>query len=177
LPPSPCSSSCCRKTVEKSIDASFERKKKETELLLGRQSTFHDGVLSDRYTLIGGLLARLERVSTNLNRLRSEAPVVDGFKRGNEIVPLTEVYEDLEIHWLVLGDRYHELFHRLADTTLALANTTSETEWSRLVQERSGLRKQLRELADADFRVSATSLHVSETAQQPVDADGASRRR
>lgn len=150
-----------QKTVERAIEASFDAKKKEIELLLGRQSAFKDKVLMERFTLIGGMLARLERVTTNLNRLRTNTPVVDGFQRGNEIVPLTEVYEDLEIHRLLLGDRYHTLFHHLAEITLELANATSEDEWSRLGKKRSALQEELRELADSDFRVSTTSLHES----------------
>jgi hypothetical protein len=148
-----------RKTVEKAIDASFERKTKQAELLLGRQSAFKEKVLTERYLLIGGLLARLERIATNLNRQRSNRPVPESFQRGNEIVPLTEVFEDLEIHRLILGDQYYALFLDLARSTLALANVRADDEWSRVGQRRAEVQKQVRQLADTDFQISTISLH------------------
>ena|SRR5687768_2767358 len=147
-----------RKTVEKAIEARFDARKKEIELLLGRQSSFKDKVLSERYALIVGLFARIERIVTNLNRLRSGNPVPDGFQRGNEIVALTEVYEDLQIHRLVIGDRYHDLFLQLAHIALKLANTKDDVGWQKLGIERDSLQKQVRELADADSGISGTSL-------------------
>jgi hypothetical protein len=133
-----------------------ERKRPSSSLVDSQHS--RNKALTERYTVIGGLLARLERIVTDLNRLRHGGEVADGFKRGSEIIPLTTVYEDLEIHRLVLGDRYHDLFRASADIALQLANTADESAWQRLGQRRAELQKQLRGLADNDFGISSTSL-------------------
>src|SRR5688572_27653505 len=72
--------------VEKSIASEFDAKSKIFETLLERRSAFEEKVLSDRFALIAGLSASLERVMTNGNRLRSGRAVSDGFMKQNEIV-------------------------------------------------------------------------------------------
>jgi hypothetical protein len=87
-------------TVDKSIAASFDTHVQELELGLERRSAFRDKVLTERFPRITEQSSRLEKVMTNLNRLRHNNPVPEGFQKGNEIVPLTEIYEDLSIHCL-----------------------------------------------------------------------------
>jgi hypothetical protein len=87
--------------VEKSVAYEFDSKSKVFEKLLERRSAFEDKVLSDRFALVTGLSARLERVMTNLNRLRSGQHPPDGLLRHRDIVPLTEIFEDLTVHRLV----------------------------------------------------------------------------
>src|SRR5438034_9045146 len=74
--------------VEKSIASEFDAKSKMFEAVLKRRSAFEEKVLSDRFALITGLAARLERVMTNLNRLKSGYPTPDGFVKQNEIILL-----------------------------------------------------------------------------------------
>ena len=57
--------------VEKSIASEFDAKSKVFETLFKRRSAFEEKVLSDRFALITGLSACLERVMTNLTRVRS----------------------------------------------------------------------------------------------------------
>jgi hypothetical protein len=144
--------------VEKSIETSFERRKKEFELFLQRRSGFWDKVLSERYLLITSLNSRLQKVRTNLNRSRTNHPIPDGFMRGSEIVPLTEIFEDIEIHRLILGERYYELFAALARHTLELANVPDETAWDEVGASVHELETKLRDAADKDFHISQISL-------------------
>jgi hypothetical protein len=95
--------------VEKSIASEFDAKSKVFETLLKRRSAFEEKVLSDRFALITGISTRLERVMTNLNRLRSGQPAPDGFMKQNEIVPLTEIFEDVSVNRLDLGEDFHGL--------------------------------------------------------------------
>jgi hypothetical protein len=117
--------------VEKSIVSEFD----VFETLLKRRSTFEEKVLSDRFALITGLSARLQRIMTNLNRLRSGQPAPDGFMKQNEIVPLTEVFEDLSVHRLVLGEDFHELFLRQAKFALKATNVQNPEDWAESGEE------------------------------------------
>ena len=147
-----------RKLVGGVIDEAFEARKKETEFMLGRQSALKDKILTDRYLAITGTMASLEHIATNLNRRRKGAPVPDGFLRGEEVVPLTTVFENLEIHRVVLGDRYYQSFQQLAKITLRLADAKELSEWNELITERDDVRATLRGMADEDFAISATTL-------------------
>jgi hypothetical protein len=138
----------------KSIAYEFDTKSKIFEKLLERRSAFEDKVLSDRFALITGLSARLERVMTNLNRLRSGQQPPDGFMRQNEIVPLTEIFEDVTVHRLVLGEDFYGLFSRQAQLALKAANVASSEEWRSSGEEWARLREELRLAAEAAFGIS-----------------------
>lgn len=140
--------------VEKSIASEFDAKSKVFETLLKRRSAFEDKVLSDRFALITGLSARLERVMTNLNRLRSGQPAPDGFMKQNEIVPLTEIFEDLVVHRLVLGDDFYGLFLNQAELALKVANVRSPEDWAKSGDEWTRLREEIRLAAEAAFGIS-----------------------
>lgn len=160
-----------QKVVEKAIETSFEQKKKDFELFLERRSTFWEKVLAERYTLVTGLLTRLEKIATNLNRIRTNHPVPSGFKQGNEIVPLTEVFEDIEIHRLLLSDHYHDLFYSLARLTLDIANATDNAAWAELGAKRSELHKRVRHAADQDFHISQISFESPISVRHSLLAD------
>ena len=140
--------------VEKSIASVFNAKSKVFETMLERRSAFEEKVLSDRFALITGLSARLERVITNLNRLRSGQPAPDGFMKQNEIVPLTEIFEDLEIHRLVLGEDFHRLFLKQAQVALKVANMRSPDHWTKGADEWTRLREEIRLAAESAFGIS-----------------------
>ena len=141
--------------VEKSIASEFDAKSKAVfETLLKRRSAFEEKVLSDRFALITGLSARLERVMTNLNRLRSGQPAPDGFMKQNEIVPLTEIFEDLEIHRLVLGEDFYRLFGEQAQLALQVANLRSSEDLAKSGEEWTRLREEIRLAAEAAFGIS-----------------------
>ena len=143
-----------RLIVEKSIASQFDAKSRVFEALLKRRSAFEEKVLSDRFALITGLSARLERVMTNLNRLRSGRPAPDGFMKRNEIVPLTEIFEDVSIHRLVLGEDFYTLFSKQAEFALKAANLSSSEDWRETGEEWAALREEIRLAAEAAFGIS-----------------------
>lgn len=142
--------------VENSIASEFDAKSKVFEALLKRRSAFEEKVLSDRFVLITGLSTRLEHVMTNLNRLHSGLPAPDGFMKQNEIVPLTEIFEDIEIHRLVLGEDFHRLFSKQAQFALKVANVSrsSPEDWRKGVEEWARLRQEVGLAAEAAFGIS-----------------------
>ena len=140
--------------VEKSIESTFDARTKQLEKALERRSTFEEKVLSDRFSLIVAFSSRLERVLTNLNRLRSGQAAPEGLMRQNEIVPLTEIFEDLSVHRLVLGEVFHGLFLKQAQLALNVANTSSGEEWKALADEWTGTQQAIRREVEAAFGIS-----------------------
>ncbi|MFL6260290.1 MAG: hypothetical protein ACJ76Y_11310 [Thermoanaerobaculia bacterium] len=126
------------------------------ELRLKRRSAFEDKVLSDRFSLIIGLSTRLERIMTTLNRRRAGQTIPDGFMNLNEIVPLTEIFEDLIVHRLVLAEQFYDLFRRKAELASRAANISAqnEQEWSSIAKEWEGLRSEARAATEEAFGIS-----------------------
>lgn len=109
--------------VEKAVAAQA----KDLEMRFERRSTFEEKVLNQRFDRIVEMTERLQRITTVLNRMRSGQEAPTDFMRGNELVSLTEVYEDLNIHRLILGETFHGRLEEMAGIVYAWANTqTSE---------------------------------------------------
>ncbi len=143
-----------RLIVEKSVASVFDTKAMQFETLFRRRSEFEEKVLSDRFALITGLSSRMERVMTNLNRMRSGQPAPNGFMRQGEIVPLTEIFEDVTIHRLVLGEDFYQLLSKQAEAILRTAQISTTQEWGQRTKEWDRLREELRLAAEAAFGIS-----------------------
>ena len=141
-------------TVDRSIAAGFDTHVKELELNLQRRSAFKERILTERFTRIAELSARLEKVMTNLNRQRQNFPVPQGFKNGNEIVPLTEIYEDLTIHRLALTEGFFQLFREKANLALKAANAKNQDEWSVISSAWLSVDEKIRAAVEETFSLS-----------------------
>ena len=145
-----------RSIVDKSIDAKFEAYSKRFETRLD----FEQKILSERYTLIMELSRRLEKVMTNLNRKRTNMPIPDGFITAtNEIVPLTEIFEDLEINRLALTERFYLLFTEQAKLALRAANAV-DSEWQEIFEDWANLRAEIRAATDEVFALSKIKMQL-----------------
>ena len=147
-----------RTTVEKTIERKLDSQAKAIELRITRRSAFEDKVLADRYAMVMNLAARLELVVTNtLNRRRSQQAVPDGFQVGNEIVPLTEIFEELLIQRLTLGEEFHRVLVWKANLALAMANA-SDPELQALQKKWAACHDDLRRVTDQAFAISQIGL-------------------
>ena len=146
-----------RIVVEKAVNARFDKYSTELALSLGRRSNFEERVLVDRYSAFTDLTTRLETIATEINRLRHGGTAEQGFLVGNEIVPLTRVYEDLESKRLLLGERLYGEVREAARITLHLANFQHLSPDELVAWEASFIeqRTKLREAADNEFRLSS----------------------
>ena len=121
--------------VERAVASGFDARAKMLELGLQRRSAFEEKVLTERFALVTDLSARLQRLMTDHNRIRSGQPVPEGFYSGGEVVPLTRIYEDLEIHRLVLTEEFHGLFLEKANLARRTIDTDDPQEYERLKQQ------------------------------------------
>lgn len=138
-----------RNAVEKSISAGFESYSRR----ITRRSNFAEKVLLDRFALITSFASRLEKIMTNLNRLRSGKPV-EGFMGQGEIIPLTEVYEDLRQNRIVLTEDFYEIFLNKVKLALRAANATDDIEWKNCSEEWIKLQEDLRLNVERVFKIS-----------------------
>lgn len=133
-----------RETTARAIGAEFDRRARAFELSLERRSRFEETILIERYETISDILARLTRIASDLNR-RRHGTEVDGLMRGNDIVPLTEVFELLASKRHVVTERFHPLLGRLAGLLIQLANMRTEADAQRVLD---AYQAQLVELQD-----------------------------
>ncbi len=162
-----------KQIIERSIAAEFSAHSKELELVLERRSAFKDKVLTSRYALVTDLSSRLERLMTNLNRIRHGQEIPDGFQVKNEIVPLTEIYEDLNINRLQLTEDFHALFLDKANLALRTSQMAflersaaakkepggaDGARWSQIAAEWQRLSDQIRQAVDRHFKLSEITM-------------------
>jgi len=113
--------------TENAISAQFDQYKKEVELRLQRRSNFEERILLDRYTILRDIQSRIQRVMTDLNRRRSGTEV-EGLMRGNDIVPLTEIFELLANNRYLITDRFHKILWRQAQLAIEYARAQEGTD-------------------------------------------------
>lgn len=141
--------------VEKAVAREFDQKTKRFETLFQRRSAFEEKILIERFELVSSLYARLQRIMTITNRIRSGQPVPEGFLSHGELVPLTEVFEDIEIGRLRLGEDLRNRMESLAQAALTASSASDEDQWSRATKEWLRLTEQLRGRVEADFGLAS----------------------
>jgi hypothetical protein len=113
------------KAAEKAVEHTFAKAQKDYELSAGRRSAFVQRVLTDRWEAVDDLFERLQRIATNLNRARTghavPADFFDAGAKGQDVVPLTAVFDDLQIKRLLLGEKFYEFLVKRAELVLAVA--------------------------------------------------------
>jgi hypothetical protein len=137
--------------VEKAVTARLDAYAEDLRLRLGRRSGFEEKILTDRYVAFSDLFMRLQRITTTLNRTRSGQAPPDGFFVGNDIVPLTEVYEELNVREMLLGPRLHAPLTEAARVALDLANARSSDDWPALEPVWLRAVARLKAAADEEF--------------------------
>lgn len=141
--------------VERGIQAGFEAQAKAAELSLTRRSAFEERILTERYSLVTGFAARLERLATQLNRIRDGQPAPEGFYRGNELVPLTDLLAELSIHRLVLGEAFFDALNRQALLVPEMVSAAPGSQLDRVGASWLAARDQVRALAEEQFRIGS----------------------
>jgi len=145
-----------QRIVERVIEGKFAEHDKRMELLLVRRSNFEEKVLLDQYEMVTALQLRLAGIGADINRVRSGTDV-EGFMQGREIVPLTQVYVDLQARRFLLKEPFYRLLNAQADVLLASANADSADEWERLGRRYLALIDEIRAEMNRTFGIDAIS--------------------
>jgi hypothetical protein len=85
------------------------RATEEIKTAIARRSDFKLQVISDRYKMIVDCEKKIRAIATYVNRLLKGAQVPSDFIQGEEIVPLTQVQEQISINKFLLGERFYDL--------------------------------------------------------------------
>lgn len=145
-----------RYVVEKAVESEFDKRNKRLELLLERRSNFEEKVLLDQYEVVTQLQLKLGNIGADLNRMRSGIEV-EGLMKGKDIVPLSEVYIELQAKRFLLKEEFYNLLKKQADSLLALANAKEPDEVSRLGREFLKLNEMFREEMNRAFGIEQIS--------------------
>jgi hypothetical protein len=150
--------SAVQKATEKAVESVFAREGKLFELVAGRRSSFVQKVQTDRWEAVNDFLIRIERITTNLNRVRygHEVPglfntAADGSK---DIVPLTAVIEDLHGKQFLLGNDFYQLLWKRTTIALRFANAKSEEDVGRFARDKEANMRELERALDKVFRLA-----------------------
>lgn len=138
--------------TERALDNRFKQYETEITLRLERRSRFEEKLLLDQYLLVTELFHKIKRVATDLNRHR-QGVTVDGLFLGIDIVPLTQVYEELSSKRYLLGSRFHDVLRRHCDLVLRIANTKEQEEYRQVETEYLQLIDEFNRIATEEFGI------------------------
>jgi len=116
-----------RQVIETAIKAQFDRYGKELSLRLERRSRFEEKIALDQYLAATKLFAEMHNISTELNRVRKGQKVANLYS-GNELVPLTKVFVEMEAQRFLLGPTLFPILQSFALALLAWANALNDPE-------------------------------------------------
>lgn len=102
------------------------RATEEIKTAIARRSDFELQVLSDRYKMIVDCETKIQTIATNVNRLLNGAQVPSDFIQGEEIVPLSQVQEQISINKFLLGERFYNLL--ISQSKLLLDMATKQKD-------------------------------------------------
>lgn len=113
----------------------------------GASPTLEPARNTERQALLTSLNGRLETLATTLNRIRTGSPPPEGFYNGNDLVPLTAIFEDIAIARPKLEETDYELLIKKARLALDLANAQSDEEFRRIEVDWLQVSKQIAKAA------------------------------
>ncbi len=142
--------------IDKTVSTHFDRYTKEIELRMNRRSEFEQKVLLDRYELVSEIANRIERVTTDLNRARHGAEVKGLFDKG-DIVPLTEIFEDIASKRYLLTEQFYQLFLNQCQVVLKIANAKDKSCLEQLTRKYLSNREEFTKLVNEVFGIDKIS--------------------
>lgn len=146
--------------TEKAVASEFDRRMKVLTLAIERRSRFEEKILLDRYELVRNLETRVESVATNLNRVRHGISVPNLIVKG-DVVPLTEVFEQLSLNKYLLADPFYGILDQQASILLKMANESDPVRLQELQNEYKRLRGEFERAMDHVFRISSITVGSS----------------
>lgn len=107
-----------RLIVERAVSTEFDKKLKRIELRLERRSHFEEMVLLEQYKTVAGLHMKIMRTLTYLYRNQKGLEVEGLFLKTDErseIIPVTEVLQELAAKRYLLPAGFHDLLLQYTD--------------------------------------------------------------
>ncbi len=118
------------------------------------QRALDNEIRMGQYKTATALYGKLVEITTNINRMK-HGTEVPGFMNKNDIVPLTEVYEELTAKHFLLGDTFYQNLNAQANLALQLANvpaTNKEASQAKAIEFRE-LQQEFGKLMIATFGI------------------------
>ena len=110
----------------------------------------------ERYKLVCEFAQRLSQITTDLNRAY-HGRQIEGLFDGNEVVPLTAVFEDLAAKKFQLSEQFHRYIYRQAQVVLSLANLEDKENRRDIESKYLHNLARLTEMANAEFGTDKVS--------------------
>lgn len=151
--------------TEKALDNKFKQYETELTLRLERRSRFEEKLLLDQYLLVTELFHKINRVATDLNRHR-RGITVEGLLNKGDIVPLTQVYEELSSKRYLLGHRFHDVLSRLSAVVLKIAQDSGAAS-KQLEAEYLSLIDEFNRIATQEFGIESIQRGFGNTGTAP----------
>ena len=142
--------------IKKTVESEFEKRNSRIELMLKRRSSFEEKILLDQYSTIRKFNHNLASISANVNRAKTGADI-EGLYNGEELVPLTDLFVELQANKYLLRESTHTLLTSQAYAVLKLSNSKNEEEYQNAVKVIIGNDEKMHEEMNSIFGIEKIS--------------------
>lgn len=107
--------------IEKTLEAEFQKRDRQLELAMKRQSNFQEKILWEKYIVLTSQNEELHKLRAEINKVIITKPEKILFKEGVDIPRLTAVYEQLNINRFLIGEEIYRLMRKQGRLLMAFS--------------------------------------------------------
>ena len=108
--------------IERTLEAEFQKRDRQLELAMKRQSNFQEKVMWEKYLVLTSQNREMHELRAEINGSFITNADSKSFKNGQDVPRLTAVYEQLNINRFLIGEEMYQLMRKQARILLRFSN-------------------------------------------------------
>lgn len=142
--------------IEKTLEVEFQKRDRQLELAMKRQSNFQEKVMWEKYLVLTSQFEVMHQLRAEINGFLIRNDVEPTFMKNGDMYRLTEVYEQLNINRFLIGEDMYKLMRQHGHLLIKLSQLKQEEleKYKTILNEFSRLDKVYRESMQQIFNIS-----------------------
>lgn len=159
--------------IERTLEAEFQKRDRQLELAMKRQSNFQEKVMWEKYLVLTSQNREMHELRAEINGSYITNSDSKTFKNGPDVPRLTAVYEQLNINRFLIGEEMYQLMRKQARILLQFANLDIKNKndmekYRNILKQFEALDKMYRVSMQRMFNInsSTSSTHAASSKQE-----------
>ena len=114
--------------IERTLEAEFQKRDRQLELAMKRQSNFQEKVMWEKYLVLTSQNREMHELRAEINGSFITKSDSKSFKNGQDVPRLTAVYEQLNINRFLIGEEMYQLMRKQARILLQFSNLDAKNK-------------------------------------------------
>jgi len=159
--------------IERTLEAEFQKRDRQLELAMKRQSNFQEKVMWEKYVVLTSQNKEMHELRAEINGAFITKSDSKSFKNGQDVPRLTAVYEQLNINRFLIGEEMYQLMRKQARILLQFSNLDAKNKndlekYKKILKNFDVFDKMYRESMQQIFNIdsSISSTNVASSKQE-----------